>query len=404
MEESIPKKPLWKKILLGIGVAAGLVAIYFLFFFKASIEIKVEPNNALLEIDNRQHSIGINKVKPGNREIKISAPGYETFQKRMVIQYFSNQPFFLKLKKIPLLKKLDHGKISFLDYNQEKNFLYYIKNQAAYRINLNQENSKPEKISKNFFKNLKYLVWAKDNQGAVAKLGDKTYYYDFGRYNLLNQTVKFWGRQIGSFALAPDRQRIAYFQSTTGPEKSLVLSNTQHSSSQRVAKLKKFSHPQLSWQPNRQYILILEKYRVNIYDTYSDELSRVAVGGPYQEGVVTPDSERILYATPTPASQPALSLMNLEGKERENLNINASFKEIDWLDSENFCGVGQKDGQLLLFCYNITEEPENALTELSWQEPSQADFRGLTIDQKNQKIYLIRNDQLESITMVNKGY
>lgn len=399
-----PKLKIWKKVLIGLGIVVVLVLAYFFLLFKALIEIRVEPENALLEIDNHQHSIGMNKVKPGNREIKISAPGYETYQKGMAIKYFSNQPLFVELKEIPVFKQLDQGSISFLDYNSAKNSLYYIKNQAAYRINLNQENSNPEKISGDFFKNLKYLVWAKDNEGVVARLGSKTFYYDFKRYDLLRQAAKFWSSQIGSFALAPDRQRIAFFQSPSGQEQSLILSNTQRSSINRVARLEKFSNPFISWLPNRQYILILEEHRIELYDTYSDQLEEVATGGSYQNGVVAPDSVQILYATPNPAGDPALSLMDIKGQEKKNLNLNAYLKNIDWLDQESFCGVGQQESEPLLFCYNTSKEPEEAVTELSWQEPEGASFKGLVVSQENQEIYLIKSNLLVSLSMTEKGY
>ncbi len=428
-ENPIPKKPgfsvkrlPWKKILIGVGIVLILAVIYFLFLFRAAIEIEIEPADALIEIDNREFASGVVKARPGNREIKISAPGYETYQKRIVIRYFSNQPLVVKLKEIPAFKQLDQGKLSFLSYDQEKNTLFYLKNEAAYRINLNLDNLSPEKISPNYFKDIKKMVWAKDHEAAIVQLKNSarlkntlfahqnpkgqysTWYYDFKRYDLLHQQARQWEKGIGDFDLASDRKRVAYFYTHLNQEQSLILSPTSQHRPNRVAKLERYGKPKISWSPNKQHILITAPHRIALYDTFEDELSEIAVGGDYQEGMVAPNSEQILYISPGAANTTPLSLMNIEGKEKQNLNLDGRLNNIGWINEKKFCGAGYRANQPILFCYNTNKDPEEAVEELSWQRLSSVQFNGLAVSEKNQELYLIKNNHLVSITITPKEY
>jgi len=412
----------WKKLFIIIGGILALIALFFIFFYKADLEVKVEPGDALVEINNVKYNVGNNKIRPGRWTLKITKPGYETYQKTVVVKYYSNLPLTVGLKEIPRFSKLDQGNVSYLDFNTEKNTLFYLKDQAAYRIDFNLPDPAPDRISPKYFKNVKQFIWAKDNEGAVVQLRNSnrladtlfeqnkpdgkysTWYYDFKRYDLLHQQAYLWNNKIGHFDLSPDLKTATYFYSPYTSEKSLVTTLTKKHRSKRIERLSKYDDPIVRWLTNREYILIVDPDRISLYDTFEDQLKEIASDNQFQDAMVTPDSEHILYTTPSSGNEPPLSMMDLQGKEKLNLNIDARISNIIWQDEQTFCSAGEQEDQAILFCYDTSQKPDQALKELSWYSSDSKQFKGLEINSKENILYLIKNNQLLSLKMVYKQY
>jgi hypothetical protein len=417
---SLFKSGWFKKIGLGLAVVIVLTGIYFLFFYQATVTINIEPPNASISLDGQK--IEKNFVaKPGTHELSVGAEGYLSYNKEIEINYFSNQPIEVSLQKSPQftvldgVKNLDQGAISNLDYNEEKNTLFYLKNEACWRLNLNHKKPQPEKISPSIFKNVRRLIWSKDNLGAVLQIdnprelkGTKfyretsqttTWFYDFKRYDLLNQVAHYWGKGIGGIGMAPDQERVGHFFSTLSPETSLVISNLRRNDVSRVARISKYQNPYISWQPNRRYILIVKDNLITGFDTYLDSLIDISEGS-FEMAQVIPSGEKILYLSPTYGVDKPASIMDLNGEEKENLNFNFRFNNIDWVGDDRFCGVGSKENSSLAFCYNIGE----ALEEMAWPKTDSSNITETEVSFDDKKFFLIKSGQLVSLDIITKNY
>ncbi len=406
-----------KKILLGIAVLFLILGSYFAFLYKAEVKIQTSPEKATIKIDGEvveNQTIGL---KPGAHEVVITQQGYETFSKKIMVNYFLNDPLKTNLKEIPLFKTLDEGNVSHLDYNNDKNNLFYIKNGAAYRLPLNSDKPKPKQISPKVFQDIKNLKWTVGHEGVLVQLknsslvnkkpfktqrgkaGYSTWFYDFNRYNLLNQTAYFLSNGLGDYDLAPNRKTAAYYYNTNSKESSLIIDQIPKLDLNRIGRLAGIDNPSISWSPNKRYVAIAQPGKLILYDSYLEKIEEIG-SGDYENALISPDSKKIIYTSQHSQDPPPLAIMDVSGENKENLNIKAWLNNITFTDSSNFYGAGKKEDKPILFSCNLSN---NKLTLLNWEVDS-SEFKDIAISLDNDRLYLIKDNKLVSLEIIEKGY
>jgi len=404
------------QLLIGLAILVVLGVIYILFFYQAEMKVISNPEQVSIALDNKEVSKNFSAT-PGEHMLLISASGYLSYQKNITVDYLSNQPIKVNLQKEPKFSRLDQGKISYLSFEQNKNTLFYLKDNSCWRLNLNRNTPRPEIISPAIFKNVKNLIWTKNHLGVIVQIdkpdelvGTKfyrnssstaTYFYDFNRYDLLNQTAKFWGVGIGNISINPDRDQVAYYYSTLEPEKSLVISDLDRKRVRRVAKISEYTNPNISWAPNKEYILISNEDIISVYDSYLDRLRTPLENSSLSSAQISADSKKILYLSQSPERLKPLSIMKVDGSKKENLNINLSLKNLDWISNNQFITIGRIDDQEVLFRFDINNKK---IIDYAWPEDNQQIIKQVEIDQNKNVAYLIKGTQLVSLEIVSKNY
>lgn len=420
--KSPPKKSrgssldLLNKILIAVSILIVITGIYFLFFYQAPIQVEVNPKEASIALDKREVSNEFS-ARPGEHQLVIAQDGYLTYSQTINVDYFSNELIRVNLQKEPELKKLDSGEIKYLSYDSDKETLFYLKDRACWRLDLRKEKLSPERISPYIFKNISNLIWTKSHLGVIAQAdnprelrGTKffketnntvTFFYDFMRYDLLNQVAKYWGKGIGEITINPNKDRVAYYYSTLEPESSLVISDINRNNVRRVARISDFDNPEISWNPGKEYILIYNEDQLSTYDSYLDQLRTVGANLNIFWATTSPDSKKILYLNNSPEIEKPASLMNTEGEEKTNLNFNILPSNLDWIETNQYIALGKLEGKPRAFKYNIDN---GNLLELAWPEEPTSRVSEIEINSNSDKIYLVKENNLMELEIVNKNY
>lgn len=352
--------PGWLKIIiliiLAIIIAGG---VYILFFYKSSLEISVNETGAKIILDNKTASSGMNKIKPGKYTLKIEKEGFVPYSKTVEVGYFKKTAISVVLKEMPKISTIYEREADYLAYNKEQDlYLFYIPQESAFfRINaekLEQEKNAPLLTTPHYIKNLVDVIWNPDRLTAILKIKNDntiladtpfynptiaqgelmTYLYDFGRYDLLHQETKFWGKGIGDITFTPKGDQIAYFFEPGTGEKSLVVANKDNSALNRIADLRNFISPTISWSPDLKNIVLVNKssaYETNkifVYSLIDKEMKSVTENGNNLDAIFDLSGDKIIYGTyssdPDFSNYSLLSIMDKDGQNKKELKVRSN--------------------------------------------------------------------------------
>jgi len=360
-----PKKgfPRWLKIVI-LAVLALIIAggIYLFFFYKSTLDISISQSGSKVILDKETISSGLNKVKPGNYTLKIEKEGFVPYSKSIEMKYFKKTAISVVLKEMPQISNIYQGDANYLAYNKESNlYLFYdSKELAIYRIDaekIGEENITPILTSPHSIKNVVDIVWNPDRLTAIFKikndnavLADTPFYkpeipvgeimtflYDFGRYDLLHQEAKYWGTGIGDINFTPKGDQVAYYFEPGNGEKSLVVANKDNSAMNRIADLRDFTNPLISWSPDLKNIVLTNKS--NLYDTNKVNkfsliekiMSPLTETGNNLDAVFDFEGKKIIYATyssdPDFSNYSLLSVMDNDGQNKKELKSRSNISQ-----------------------------------------------------------------------------
>ncbi|MCX6811950.1 MAG: PEGA domain-containing protein [Candidatus Berkelbacteria bacterium] len=360
-----PKKgfPGWLKVILLIILALIIIgAAYLLVFYKSTLDVSVSAPGAKITLDNKSATAGTNKIKPGKYDLKIEKEGFAPYIKKVEVKYFKKTSLSIVLKETPEIISIYESEMNYLAYNKDYGlYLFYIpKEEAFYRIvadKLDEQKTAPVLTSPHYIKNVVDIVWNPDCMTAVIKIKNDdtllngtpfynpkapqgeimTYLYDFGRYDLLHQEAKFWGTGIGDIEFTPKGDQVAYYFEPGTGEKSLVVANKDNSSINRIADLRSFERPVISWSPDLKNIVIVN--RSTLYDTnkifvfslIDKTLNPVTDFGKNIEAIFDLKGEKIVYSTyssdPDFENYSLLSVMDKDGQNKKELKVRSSTRQ-----------------------------------------------------------------------------
>jgi cell division protein FtsL len=378
--QSKPSFPQWLKVLL-LAVLAILIlfTLYIFFIYKSTLDISVSTPDTKITLDNKSASAGINKVKPGKYDLKIEKEGFVAYAKKVEVKYFKKTNLSVVLKETPKIISIYNGKTNYLAYNKESDlYLFYVPEESAFfRIQadkINDQNSAAMLTCPHYLKNLINVIWNPDRLTAILKIKNDnavltgtpfynptipegavmTYLYDFGRYDLLHQEAKFWGTGIGDLEFTPKGDQVAYYFEPGTGEKSLVVANKDNSAINRIADLRSFSNPLISWSPDLKNIVIVnrsttayETNKIYVFDLINKTLNTTSDSGNNLEAEFDSSGEKIVYSAyssdPDFTNHSLLSIMDKDGKNKKELKLRSNIYQTAFNSTSELLALAEEE-------------------------------------------------------------
>ncbi|HOX41408.1 MAG TPA: hypothetical protein PK263_04390 [bacterium] len=358
MNQEINK--LKRSIAVALLIIVFAIVILFVFFSRSFASLTVLPSSASLSIDGEKITltdagIGKKNVVPGVHHIEAQAEGYvgQNFDLEFKRGFMRNVS--IELKKIPEPVSIS-TKATFLSKGRDFNDSFYLSSdgKTIYHMKagvgddgaLQVLENRP--ITNNRLSNIKEIIWSPTKELALFRKNDASItLFDFMKYDFLNQTEIPWGTNIKSVAWSPDNSRIAYVFEPGNGERSIIFSNITNTEMTRVLSLeeKGLDNPILRWSPDSRRLLLINQSvdptmnNIYVFDSYSKKLTQVTDTGNQIDAQFSPDGNMILYSTfsksPETPTSSVLSVMNIDGSDKQALGIRAELSKAVWKDNKS---------------------------------------------------------------------
>lgn len=383
-----------------VGLAVLLTA-YFIWFYKATVSITVEPNSAQIEIGEFKNiGGGIFKLQPGNYTLKISLTDYVPYEKTIKVKPTTWPKYNVALNHLSEPLKVVDYPAKFVTFTPEQNSFLYLSNEGKtiYRLDNVASDSKQKAyaVSNAVFSAVEDIQWHPSREIALVKQNGKWSMFNFNRYDLLNQTFKEWPGGVGNIIWHPNGEKVVYYYKTDN-ETSLIRANKDNSQMERIYNLEQTNirYPKMRWSSDGQTILIIDN-SIFVFDLYTKTLKQLEQFQAVTEAVFTPDDKNIIYQ-----KDERLYMIDLDGQNRQDLNIATPLAKTAWLDNDNLLYFWQKDSTDKIFKYNY--KTKNSI-EYAYNPKYTIHARNLYISKDKSKVFYNQDEYLYSLKLVGKEY
>jgi len=392
-----------KKTIYLIVIVLGIaIAIFFGFFYKATLVINTTPAEATIEVAGSQHKSQEKiKLKPGSYQVKITGPNYIGYEKDISLKIGQNKTLNIDLRLKPEAIKVVPGKIAFLTSGENDKSLFYLANggKTLYRLDKSDQ-SIPSivAITPDIFSDLTNVIFSPNRLLAVLKKGTNNYLYDFNRYDLLHQEINDWGTGFGETIWSPDGGKIVYYFAPDNGEITLIRSNRDKTDEERIYNFKDtpIRNPHLRYALDSKKILVFTD-KVYLFDIYSKSLSEVKEAGKIIYAGFTPDSQNIIIE-----NTEGLTIMDFEGKNQTKLDVNTQLNKLVWLDNTTFIYAQSTLGASDTFYkYDLKSKTK---VEYFYSSQDQIIAKDLVLSNGGNKVFFNNGNYLYSVNLVEKDY
>lgn len=332
---------------IGGIIVLGLI-VFFVFFWKATISISVEPNTAQITIDEFAAQGNLTaKLNPGEYPLNVQLTNFIPLNETVLLGINEKKNLTINLKPLPQPTKLSDHNAQFMVLDHERQSLLFIDptKKTAYRLQISDfKNLKIDNITPTRIEAVKNFNWSPSRLLAFWEQKDRVMIYDFKRYDLVTQTTLTLPKGIQSPDWRPDGQKIAYyFESSTG-ERTLIRANLDNSNPERIFNFTntEIRNPLISWSPDGQKILVLTK-KIHVLDVFSKQLTELKTKNAVAEAMWLPNSTQLIFRD----TAGKLSLINLEGEITE-LTISTPLNRIVLLQDSSGMIFAQNQGNNLI--------------------------------------------------------
>jgi len=271
---AIIKRPTGKiKIIIGVILVAALacVGIFFLFFYRAKINISPVGGADQILLDGQAVTAGLQKVNPGVHSILISKDGYITYRQteNFKINQTMNIDFPLIRATEPILVEKGASNVAPATTTR---FIYYQLSDgriASVTTDSATGQFKGYAITNNAYPDAKKILYSDDDSFAVIQDGQSVKAVNFTRTDALNQTEAIlpidateaesitWNTGSSNYVTEPNSKFI-YDLAGEGIW-SLMESSSNFSKSDILMRLDatKFSDLVLDWSNSPKQVLII---------------------------------------------------------------------------------------------------------------------------------------------------
>ena len=384
------------------GLAVLGILLYVFVFYKGTIVIGPTPYDAKTIIANQEKTGAAKfRLKPGSYNVKIEAPGYVSYEKRVDLKSAQKITLNISLRKTPEPTKIISQETKFLFSGLDDTLLYLADGgKTLYRIgNLSLTNPEITAITPNTFSDLTKIIWAPERDLAVLKKAESTFLYDFKRYDLLHQEIHNWPAGIGDLIWSPDGKNTAYYFNPIEGERTIIRADRSNENLERLYNLKETAivDPKLDWSKDSKKILI---YTTDIYilDTYTKDFSRLTQNETINGALFTPDSQNIIFS-----NNQGLYIMDILGKNKRALDLKTSAKKIVFYSDEKniLAAVPQAGKSDQLIKINIESGEKKSL---SFESKTAMTFSNLTLLSEEKTLYFLSNEGLYSLDLTANEY
>lgn len=391
-----------KTIYLIIILLAIAAAVFFGFFYKATLIVKTTPANAQIELNGLvKTGEATLKLKPGSYQLKVTNSGYIDYEKTISLKIGQSKTVNVDLRLNPEVSKIRAEKISFLVAGVEGKSLFYLSNggKTLYKADkISAQAPEITAITPEVFSDLTDVVFSPNRLLAVLKKGQHAYLYDFKRYDLLHQEIYDWGEGYGDIIWAPDGEKIVYYYAPAGGEITLIRANRDKTEEERIYNFKDtpIRNPHLAFSADGKKIL-LSTDKLYLFDLYTKTLLELKEAGKIISAGFTPDSQNIIFE-----SVDGLMAIDLEGKNKTKLEVDTQLNKMAWFDQNSFLYAQSRLGSSDNFYkYDLKTKQK---TEYLYTSPDTVAAKDLVLANDGKKVFFDNNGYLYSINLEEKGY
>jgi hypothetical protein len=314
-EIKIPRIP-WKMVLMILG---GLTivgtAVFFVFFWKATITITSTPSDAQIQIAD-QSANGLLKasLQPKTYHLLISRQDFIPYEADLKLGIHEQKKLAVSLRDVPVPIQLSDKVVQFMALDSDRTSLLFLapSQKTAYRLFI-KDLAKPvtDEVTPPNLENLTDLIWSPNRQLAFMKFHDVTKQYDFKRYDLVNQETHDWPAGVGSIDWRPDGEKVAYAYEPTDGERTIIRATKDNGEQERILNMlgTTISHPKLKWSPDAKQISLVTT-ELHILSTFEkDALKSFDKLGPIKDALWLPTSTGLIVQ----GQDDQLSVVTLDG-------------------------------------------------------------------------------------------
>ena len=322
------------------------------------LSVNISPANATVTIDDSVLNLNsVGKVQtilsPGDHVINAEADGYDGYLKNFTLKEGSFKTISVNLNETGKIITVEKGG-QFLDSSLDSKSILYLSadGKILYKEYLSLDdkgNIQTNVIAMTDAKlsGIEGIIWSPElNLALFQKAGGNVDVFDFQKYDFVHQTETLWGQNIGSIVWAPDNSDIAYVDTANN---LLYLSNISHSDQRAILNFSNYdiTNPILRWSGNGQYLVVISrnsdynKDKIYLYNTFTNQMNELTNIGDQVDATFSPDSKKILYTSYSKTGDNSdpniLSIMNLDGSNKQSLDLRTTIDKIDWKkDGVNF--------------------------------------------------------------------
>lgn len=397
------KKPNLKLILGIIGGLAGLsLIVFFVFFFRATLEVSATPVTASIKINDTVATGNLTqKLNPGSYNLTIEAPGFIELNQSLELGVGQTKSLSAQLRALPTVKTLTSDQAQFVVFDENRQSLLYLAPQKkqAYRLFLgSSEKPTIDAITPDNLPNVNDFIWSPDRLLAFFKQGETTKQYDFKRYDLLTQEIRGWPAGVGSIDWRPDNQKVAYYFAPDSGERTIIRDNLTNTAPERIFNFAdtKINDPEIAWSPDAQSISVLTD-QLLVLDVFTKELTPVQDKEVVKDARWLPNSNQLIYTN----SASDLKLINLDGKTTD-LNFNANLNQLALLpDSSGMVVTRGRGNSLEILKMNFED---GSLTPYKFETTNNLTPINLLLSEDQKTLFFTSSGRLSSLELDTGQY
>ena len=401
-----PKKPSKFKsfcaifVIIFLLIIAGAAAWWY-FLATGNLVLSVTPADVKITVDGQTASASETlKLKPAQYLVKIEKQDYVSYEKEITITKLKTETIQLELKLIPSPEQIFSEKIQdfylingdIIVLGNSGKTLYKLEQQALQsevkgRQTEEGEDATKEETTPSLTKtaitpdtlaNVQDIIWHPLESLAIFKIKqdksklantpfansnvangkEMTWLYDFKRYDLVSQESHFWGADIGDIVWSPDGESVYYYYAPAGGEKTLISASKGNQNLERLLNLKEqeIESPQISISPDGKYLSFVPRsknYETNyvyLLEILTKKLTKIVETGNNLGAKFSSDSQKALFSAYSkneeePAEYSALSVVDVEGKNKKELDRRAFLDRASFGSSSEYVIVATSDGK-----------------------------------------------------------
>jgi hypothetical protein len=335
-----------KLIIVTLVVFAAALLVAAAFFFRATLIVSTNLSTAALTVDNKTAtSSGTFRLFPGTHHLSIEAEGFIPYEKDHRLGLGQRVEVSVELLAIPSPVQISEEGSKFLALSLDKTSVFFL-SPTGQLLSRTKDAVKPL-TPDGAFRDAASISFAPDQEVAIYKTPDgTTNLYDFKRYDLVAQEHFVYGQGIGAINwILPKGEKLVYYFAPGTGEKSLISANRTNGDPERILNLTEsnLDDVTVATSPDGKKAVLVSrpgteftKYDLSLFDFFTKTVAPVTNDGQKIDATFSPGGLRILFTRfredPGKVLNHSLSVMDDDGKSRQDFEIRATLSKIAFLD------------------------------------------------------------------------
>ena len=325
-----------KVLLIFLAVVVLGTGAFFLFFYRAQVNISPNPTPDKILVDGKEVQAGKFHLLPGVHSIIIEKDGYISYrtQQNFKINERLKLTFPLQEATKPTLVAAKARMVSVANDGRAIDFL----SGEGILSSFAGSGSTATALSNGTYKDVRKLIFSDQNDFAFILDNEALRVLDFARSDTLNQveaklppdasSIHSITSNSGASQYFPDPNSNLLYDMQSSSSWDIILANRAHSQAQIVMSLDKdrFSTLKLDWAKNDRRVLLVGG-ELGVLDLATREYQQIDAEGDFVAGDISPGGQ---YALALDTSGEVYLAKDLKAQK---LNLQSAPGEIFWLSA-----------------------------------------------------------------------